>query len=1191
MATANSGNWELKYPEIAVESHVNVTVERSAVWYNTRTGQYETEIVKYKTVFDSAAVTFTWSGPFQGAGEISYALVFGDKEDFSGKRNVVYYPPAGKIVQGDETISVTLDQDALSPVSLVASVGHGTANEIYWSVVAGIWQDGVFIPQEESQSESFYFVDEFDKPIWSGAAPAKASADVELGRSPQGTAQVCNGKLNLTVTSVKSGFGIAQYEVTLKNKTTGKTFRFDIDYNSGSIQSSGDTNTFTQAIDLKDEDFFGEDYEGNYTVSVKTSDGCGHSATSEAVNFVVDGVAPDKVENVKLLSSVSSVLVSWDASYDVSGIQSYIIKERRAGTSAWEDILTVKGNVTSAFGYDLPDGDYEVIVVAEDKSGNLSAYSDIQRVTVAKGDDYEDTYNFAKWKKFGTDSSFSAENTIGWGDLADYFCFECDLSCSVTVDLLTLEPEFEEDFGSKGIKIELYQYDGTGWERAIKSISVSTEKTIISDLLLDRGTYFVKVSANNVAAVDRYVLDFERKNFSYSEYNTDRDNDWRKLEAQGYSPVSAGDTVVDWVGFGDAIDYRKLDVAASGNYKITLTTPGDPSALTIYQLDNGSLKKLRTFATSGKDGFNAATMLLDKRNEYYISVSPAGNDSNYKVDFTCLHAYDGAKVSNEDDDWKTLDTTKFKTINMDNPSDQDWVGFSDTIDYRQVKVDFAGRYNLRLSGISHKVVFTVYQQNGNKLQKLTSMTLTPQDGKTATGKIGNILLESQNYGAVYYVSISAPDGNLEKNSDYSLFLSANEIFNRAIIEDDDWRTLDKSKYLISTDTPVPADPSDIEWIGLGDKIDYRKIELSASGSYNFKISQVGAPVVLTVYQEVAGELVKIASKTVTSYEDTLADVVLNFDHRDAAAYSYYLSVECQKYDGDHNSDYRLEMTGPKFDAARCEDDWPDLAVNGDQSVNFGSFGTVKSDDIGKQLVRQDDVTGEAGMAVNWVGYGDAVDYVQFSLTCAAKLVFDLEASGNADLTVYSLEEGKRGYSLTSLGAAGKELYLQQGTYYIAVKAQDKSVNADIDYSVKVRSGEFFLKSAVGNTDDSWQKAEQNQQPWEVFESGTDQVTDWVGFGNGADYWNIQLKNDGWLEVFVDDATLDACNSGKISFELRSGDEGKKLALNWDAANGCFISKDDFATGNICYLGVVCNDVKKYEVDYKFSLAVKTLQNQ
>ncbi|MCQ2352026.1 MAG: fibronectin type III domain-containing protein [Victivallaceae bacterium] len=1059
MAT-NNGSWELDDPIITVSyGDPIITIEHVDTWYNKETGEFQDYVVKYKTVFDSAEATFSWSGSssFQGDPGISYVLMFSDRKDFSSKRTVVYSI-------GSDQHDLTLNQDASSPVSILASVGRNTSDNIYWCVAAGIWQDGVFISLDESEAMSFRFVDDSGTPIWSDAAPAKASVEVEVGRD-ENHGSVCDGTLTVTVETPLSGFGIAEYEVTLKNKTTGETSRFDIDYNSGMIQSTEDNNSFTLEIDL--EEFFGENYDGNYTVSVKTSDGCGHSATSAAVNFIVDSVAPDKVENVKLRSSVSTVLITWSASHDGFGIRNYIIKKRASGTTNWEDILVVNGNETSAFEYGLPFGTYDFVVVAEDKNGNLSEDSTLQSITVSETeqtDDYADIYNFEAWDKFGTAKSFSAINTIGWGDLADYFCFVCDLSCTMTVDLSTLKPKFEdEDFGSKGIKIELYKYDGTGREKPIKSISVTSkdsEKTIISDLKLYGGTYFARVTANNVAAVDYYELDFEKKNFSATDYNTDLDNDWTKLEGH-YDPIAAGESVRDWVGFGDAIDYRKLEVNANGSYSFVLTTAGDPVSLTIYQkISDTALKKLKTISTDGNSNVNATTMLFDIRNgeEYYISVSPSGDDSDYRVDFTCLHAYyDGnQKISNDDDDWQELDTTKFLTINMDNPSDQDWVGFSDTIDYRKIELEYAGHYNLRLSGISHRVIFTVYQQIGeDKLQKITSLTLSPQDGKTATGRISNLLFDSKDSGAVYYVSISAPDGNLEKNSDYSLLLTANKIFDRG----------------------------------------------------------------------------------------------------------------------------------------RNLDDWLDLAVNGDLSSNYGDFGSVTAESIGQKLVRQDNITGEQGKADNWVGFGDAVDYVKFSLNCAAKLAFGLETNGNAALTVYSLQKGKSGYSLTQLGTAGEELWLRQGDYYIAVTSQDKDMNADIDYAVEVSSGKFFTKSNIGNTDDTWQKALENQSPLGISDSGRDQ-TDWVGFGNGADYWLLRFENDGWLKVVLDDEdTIDAYKNGEISFELRSSDQGKKLApLAWDEENSCFISKEDFSTDNICYLGVICNDVKNYSVDYKVTFAVKTLQN-
>lgn len=1193
-------------PSIAVSRHTVTTVERADTWYNTRTGKLETNITKTEIFLDDISATFVWSGleEEEDYSRYSYKLEFCKKDNFIG--SIVCIPisiqliggtavedPSGgiRIVGGSTSGKIT--QDARAPISILASLGNNTTDLIYWRVVARK-EDGSGLIT--SEAGTFSFVDNEGVPLWTDMPPAQASViNMSVGHDVDGDgARICNGELTFTVTSKMDGFGIAKYEVVLKNKTTGESRPITVGYdeNVDWLKASGNTNYFTQSVNLKLEEWFGDGYEGDYVISVKTSDACGHSTNSSETEFSVSTDMPDPVTMAEELPcAVLSVLVSWDALS--GGAEKYVIRTKKSD-GGWQDALTVKGNVTSAI-VTLPgDGTYEFSVVAENKSGNRLAHSETREVAVSKEGDYADTYDECTQLSW-TEDAIKAENTIGWGDTADYFYFKCGVSCTVSVDLSDLEEYF--DFQkSRGIKFEFYKYDGSGKEKPIKTISVTSAKTIISDLKLYGGTYFAKVTANDTSVVEQYRLDFVKTDFSTSEFNTAKDDDWTKLEEQGYIPVAAGGTVRDWVGFGDAIDYRKLKVAASGNYSFGLEAEGSPVSLTIYQDNDGVLKKLKTISSGS--GINATTMLLDKNNEYYISVSPSGDNSDYTVGFECLHAYDDGnqKINNDDDDWKMLDTKGFAPITGEEEEPlADWVGFSDTIDYRKIKVTHAGCYDLNISGISHKVVYTVYQQVGeDKLQKIASLTLSPRDGKTAAGKISHLYLDSGTNstvypdagGAVYYVSISAPDGNLEKNSNYTLSLSCAEEFISGNNADDDWRNL-PDVYTISTDESV-----DDEWIGLGDKIDYRKIVLSASGSYDFTISEVSAPVILSVYQKIGddelAELVKIASKTVTAYEDTLANVVLDFDHRDSGTYSYYLAVECQKYDGRNNSDYRLEMTGPKFDKARCEDDWSDLAVNGELG-NVGDFETIIADQIGTLLVRKDNITGEQGRADNWVGYGDAVDYVKFELNCAAKLVFDLETEGNAALTVYSLLKGGSGYSLKQLGTAGNDLWLEKGKYYIAVKTLDQSVNADIDYAVKVSSGEFFTKSNTGNTDDTWQKAWKNQSALEVFKSDMDPVKDWVGFGNGADYWKLQFQDDGWLKIALDEDTVDAYKKGEISFKLCSSDQGKALALAWDEASDCFISKDDFAAGNICCFGVVCNDVKKYSVDYKLTFAVKTLQ--
>ena len=123
-----------------------------------------------------------------------------------------------------------------------------------------------------------------------------------------------------------------------------------------------------------------------------------------------------------------------------------------------------------------------------------------------------------------------------------------------------------------------------------------------------------------------------RVTIEYVMLNNVNDNDF----------ANASDiTGFDWVGYGDNIDYKKLNVTNSGLHNISIQVDGDPVLATLYKAvkdANGNVIYYswlqNAYITQNSDKTNYTVFkdcLLDEDGDYYISVQAYGSDTEYKI--------------------------------------------------------------------------------------------------------------------------------------------------------------------------------------------------------------------------------------------------------------------------------------------------------------------------------------------------------------------------------------------------------------------------------------------------------------------------------------------------------------------------------------------------------------------------------
>ena len=226
------------------------------------------------------------------------------------------------------------------------------------------------------------------------------------------------------------------------------------------------------------------------------------------------------------------------------------------------------------------------------------------------------------------------------------------------------------------------------------------------------------------------------------------------------------------------------------------------------------------------------------------------------------------------------------------------------------------------------------------------------------------------------------------------------------------------------------------------------------------------------------------------------------------------------------------------------------------------------------------VTGPGPLISNgWVGFGDALDYAEFTLASAANLSFDLSATGPVKFTLYG-NTGKQ--VLTSSLKPGstqpsKPKLLEAGTYYLSVLSTNAKKGGSADYSVAVsKSSVFFTKG--DNSDDSLKTA---VSLGTVSASGNLE-TGWVGFGDVFDFRKITLTTAAKLNFTV--SAGDA-----VKFTLYNSD-GKAVGGNLSVkAKSSATSKDIFVTAGTYYFAVQSTNAKQGgNADYTVALNTGTV---
>ena len=744
---------------------------------------------------------------------------------------------------------------------------------------------------------------------------------------------------------------------------------------------------------------------------------------------------------------------------------------------------------------------------------------------------------------------------VGFGDESDYARFTLDSTAklSFTIDstdaakftIYKLVQDKNGTYSLKALQTTLLSYDKEFEEYAANTKS----------LLLEAGEYYFSVQSTNAAQggsayYNVYLNDEDDATAFFTE--GDNSDDWtdRKTEGAlgqvgdvGVIDENSFDICTNWVGYGDEFDYAKFTLNNAAKLSFSIDADG-AAKFTIYKLvqdKNGtySLKALQTTSLSFDKEFEfyeaTTKSLLLEAGEYYFSVQSSdaakGGSAHYDIYLNQDEEAGGSEFftdGNNSDDWTDLKTEgEYGSVAYLGVVDEsrfdlvsDWVGFGDGIDYAGFTLDTAANLSFTVDA-DGAAKFTIYQlihdKSGTYSLKALQTTSLSYDREyelyEATTK--SLFLAKGDY----YISVQSSDAAKGKGVWYNVYLNPDDTtFFTADDSSDDWSDLETLGPDGSVGDLGFVDEFSTEltsgWVG-GREADYAKISLWNAANVSFLVNGDNAAK-FTIYRLVQGKNGKYSLDVLQTTSLTVNTQTGEYDAATKAllleAGEYYVSV--QSSDPSHGVGYSISLNGDGstfFTEGWNYDDWTDLKTAG--ALGEVCFvGTV--DEYGADLVS------------DWVGFGDEIDYMGFTLDSAASLRFTLDATDAATFTVYSLVKTKSGmYKLNPLQttaltlnkstgdyeAVTKALLLGAGDYYFSVQSANAAQGGNAYYNVSVDPSDCIFYTQ-GNNYDDWTNLKTEGGSGMVGYAGaideytSELVDDWVGFGDAVDYMGFTLFN-------------------------------------------------------------------------------------
>ncbi|MBR7145609.1 MAG: fibronectin type III domain-containing protein [Lentisphaeria bacterium] len=711
--------------------------------------------------------------------------------------------------------------------------------------------------------------------------------------------------------------------------------------------------------------------------------------------------------------------------------------------------------------------DYSLVIDKKDLGGSATG-----------NDNSDDTYEraIANHKSFVINSELhdlsSFNDWVGYGDSSDWRALSINNSGKFN---------FSISDAAMDVTLTVYELQENGKMKKLGSVKAGAKELdgkVLQNVVMDReGDYYLEVKANNTKS---YGSDYTVTVECVESYPaaTEYDDLSAVLTAPANVPklainskLSAAANGEDlWVGIGDTVDYYLIDgsVYRDKEYSLKLDgTNGKEVKVAIGYFNNGKFVTIKSqTGTAGSEAVNILCsftydQLSKSQGKLYVQVSSNGTNANsrYTVEFKEYSNMAGADSS--DDDAAVTEKYLYNGTPVD-----DWVGYVDAVDYREISIAENGVYEIKLDGADNNLTITVVQQVVNaKTGKISYRTVKSVKATAANNSVttGALLLDTNEK---YFVSVNATSAKKGGDSDYTL--SMEKLGSTVQLE---------GKTVFSMNDDIQDVSSAVNYV-------YDAADLG--GAYKFTLNNTEATgnVKLTVY-----ELLTTGSKR------TVKTLTVKAGDEGNTGYLYFDDSAAKNGTGI----YQVEVQGVKS------------TVSGAVSIS----GTGYSFD--KYLAKAEDVNNSFA-DINWVGTGDETDSYDYTVAEGHEGIHEFKLTGfdgNSIKLKIVDANGKVLKTFTTAKNTSEATFAYDfknvGAYTLVVEANGKGRFSEYTLSYVDRSADangFDNSSAILGDPDSWNIDDTTKL------TAANDVSGWVGLGDAEDFYGIVVDADGNYDLNI-----------------------------------------------------------------------------
>lgn len=492
-----------------------------------------------------------------------------------------------------------------------------------------------------------------------------------------------------------------------------------------------------------------------------------------------------------------------------------------------------------------------------------------------------------------------------------------------------------------------------------------------------------------------------------------------------------------------------------------------------------------------------------------------------------------------------------KAYDVNSGGKHNFVGFEDAIDYKIFRMNSAAKLNFTITATGAST-FKVYalidtgkkDKNGNsicKVKTIKKVSLKKKSTSNYVGYIQNLLLKKNDSAIEYYVSMAPTKASKKKGVYYNVLVDSDSVFFTKGNNTDDSKTVSSIKT-VSIGSPGAKLLSD--WVGFGDKVDYRRFTLSTAARLSFSI-QAGDAAKFTLYKVVSKTKKGLttyslkAVQTVTIKKGKIKPTCLRL----LQSGQYAFSVTSTNASKGGNADYSVSLaSNSSFYNHVDRSNSDDKVIYKGSVINVSSAGYV--DNSFYKIISPYTTT----TTTAWVGYGDSIDYRKFALANDADLTFGVSAGDKVQFTIYKLvsKKTKSGYKYSlkklksktaksngagSYVANNLTVSLKAGTnYYYSVKSTNASKGGSAEYFVFVSTDPYGSSHSAALT---------GPENWDASAAQASALTmPDAAAGSGADGLNMSFADCGAIqsEFLLPSAGTDVAGMSAGAMAFRTEDQ-------------------------------------------------------